>query len=358
MDYSDEQRNKHIGDVERPHEVQMPPRDSIEPDNSDNDSVASCGSGDSEMEEFEDYRTKIETLLSDFGLSGFCVEEIQHGYTFENCVYALTSSSNDIEKYILRVPVCPMQEGGPDDKCEVIRNDAALLESISDKLPVPRVKAYSVTNDNILEKPFSVQTRLPGQSLNKVFSSLSYPEKTAMVDQYVELLAKLESIQYPTAGMFTASPALLDNSSDFFIATAPLVRPFDAGEEEYAKLSQTKMDRAGSDLKTFLASHVNGHIQEELKSDNGYPSVLLESYQQTLLMLDDMENEGFFKAQPVPIVLHHWDLQARNIMVEQRNGAWEICGIIDWDDAHALPRPLARRPPDFFWDFQGGDFEG
>ncbi|KAL9001739.1 MAG: hypothetical protein Q9180_010011 [Flavoplaca navasiana] len=37
---------------------------------------------------------------------------------------------------------------------------------------------------------------------------------------------------------------------------------------------------------------------------------------------------------------------------------WKITGIIDWDSALALPRPLARRAPDWIWDFNSEGFTG
>jgi hypothetical protein len=67
--------------------------------------------------------------------------------------------------------------------------------------------------------------------------------------------------------------------------------------------------------------------------------------------------------------LWHWDLEARHILVEKRprtmseSGGkdksqkstseeelrWTITGIVDWDDALAVPRVLARAPPTFLW---------
>ena len=66
-------------------------------------------------------------------------------------------------------------------------------------------------------------------------------------------------------------------------------------------------------------------------------------------MLEDKEQEGFFEDQSLPILLHRWNLEDRNIMVSQINGTWKITGIIDWDGAIALPRPLARIPPVWLW---------
>lgn len=78
-----------------------------------------------------------------------------------------------------------------------------------------------------------------------------------------------------------------------------------------------------------------------------------------LAMLEALDREGVFAQSPYPIILHHWDLEPRNLLVEQDSaGAWRITGIIDWDDALVVPRPLARKPLDWIWDFDPEGFTG
>ncbi|KAI4128685.1 MAG: hypothetical protein LQ338_002632 [Usnochroma carphineum] len=330
-----------------------------EADNSDNDSVASDASDLSEMEPIESYKCKIEQLLSDVGLVGFSIEAIQHGYEYQNCVYALTSDENPNEQYILRVPLFPeLREC--DDKCEAIINDAVLLEYLQDKLPVPRVKAYSITKDNALNAPFTLQTRVPGISLSTIYDELNFTDKLVIVDQVVELLAKLESIQFPKAGTFAGCSSLPDQMSDLFTAAAPSINIFNEGDEEFTKDAWTIRDRAGDNVKSLLTSHLNGWIENDLNADeeDEYDSVTIPSLAILVRMVEELKDEGAFREESCPIVLHHWDLEPRNIMVENKNGAWKICGIIDWDDALALPRPLARRPPNWIWDFDQEGYTG
>ena len=45
-------------------------------------------------------------------------------------------------------------------------------------------------------------------------------------------------------------------------------------------------------------------------------------------------------------------------MVEKNGDSWKICGVIDWDDAESVPRPLARRPPAWIWDPEPEMFTG
>ena len=324
---------------------------------SDNESIASVASDISEMEPFSEYLPKIERLLCDIGIVGFSVEALQHGYSFQNCVYALNSSENDNEQYILRIPVCPdFQE--TDGRCIAIENEVTLLGFLVDKLPVPRVKAYSATKENTLNAPFTVQTRLPGQSLDQIYADLDHKEKLGIVDQFVEVLAKLESVTFATAGTLTTSSPLPAAMSDVPHIADPSVTVFNEGDAEFVKDPKVLKDRAGPDVKSFLVSHLNGWIQKELKGEGEDESLTLADLKQLLAIVEEMANEKAFKDGPYPVVLYHWDLEARNIMVKKSNDTWRICGIIDWDDALALARPLARKPPDWIWDFDREGFTG
>ena len=322
-----------------------------EPNSSDNASVASGSSDDSEMEPFEDYLLKIEQLLSDIGLNNFSVEALQHGYTYQNCVYALEAPGISQERYILRVPVCPdLRE--KDKMCEAIINEVHLLNHLADKLLIPRVKAYSATPRNALNTPFSIQTRLPGQSLDNVFQTLSYEDKVTVADQFIDLLRKIESVNFSTAGTFTGSTDLPEAMIDYAKTSAPSVTPFTEGDEDFVQNPTCLRDRVGPNVKALLTSHLDGWIVQELKGDEVHQSFIVPPFRRLLALIKDMCHEGSLNDGPYPVVLNHWDLEPRNIMVEKINGAWKICGIIDWDGASALPRPLARRPPAWIWDFE------
>ncbi len=324
---------------------------------SDAESVSPGASELSEKEPFADYLPKIEQLLRDIGLDGFSAEAIQHGYTYINCVYALKSSSDEIEQYILRVPVCPDNDPEADEKCQSIIDDASLLNHLATNLPVPCVRAYDATSKNALNSPFTVQTRLPGQSLDNIWDDLDRNDKLVIVDQYVELLAKLESIQFTTAGSFKAPSELPDKMNNLFISAPPSISIFDKGPEEIVREPKTVQDRSGTDVQALLLSHLNTWIAKDLKDEDRF-DFTVPKYKLLLAVIQDMAREGSFDNISHPIVLNHWDLEPRNIMVEQIGDAWSICGLIDWDDALAMPRPLARRAPEWIWDFDCEGFTG
>lgn len=329
---------------------------SDEMDASDNESVTSENSNVSDVEPFSDYLPTIEQLLCEIGLEGFAVEAIQHGYSFENCVYALNSLEDDKEQYILRVPQWIHGFGDEDEKCEKVLNDVSLLNNLARKLPVPRVKAYSATRENALGKPFTLQTRLPGRSLDDIWADLDQMDKLAIVDLYVELLATHEAITFATAGTFIAPHGIPDSMNDVATTAAPSIRLFDDGDEEFMKDPKALQDRAGSDVKALLISHLNGWIAKDLRHDGEDEAIRAPKLRGLLAIVDDLDREGAFVDKPSPIVLHHWDLEPRNMMVEKNDGVWRISGVIDWDDTLAQSRPLTRKPPSWIWDFDEEEF--
>lgn len=319
----------------------------------DADSIAS--SEISTMETFDEYKLKIEQLLNSIGLGGFSIEAIQHGYSFINCVYALTSIHDPSEQYIVRVAINgDIRES--DGKQQTLESDIAVLDYLQDKLPVPRIKAYSITADNVLNAAYTVQTRVPGESLNNLWSTMQYDDKYAIVDEFVALLAKLESVNFANADTFAPSTSLPVKRNDFSDTGNLLIHKFEPYAQGATRASESSKDRTDSNIRTLLIRHLESWIQEERDRDQHELSCsITPRFRKLQSMLEDMDGGGTFERQSSLTVLHHWDLEPRNLMVSKASGAWKIHGIIDWDDATALPKPLARIPPGWIWHFSDED---
>ena len=318
-------------------------------------SVASDESDCSVMESFDDYKLKIEQLLESVGLGNYIIDVIQHGYDFMNSVYSLTSPQN-AEQYILRVATGGFFSEG---RHETVEKEVILLGYLKDRLPVPRIKAYSLTADNPLDAAYTVQTRIPGEPLNKLWATMDQEDKYKIVDDFVALLIRLESVRFATAGTFAVPPSrsLPAQSHDFSNTETPHIQLFDEYATAPTEDQSMNQDRAGPNLKLLLVSHLEKCIQDEIdRGQHELSCAVGPRFTKLLAILDNLETEGAFDKQPFPIVLHHCDLEPRNIMVSKNAcGTWEISGIIDWDDAVALPRPLARPPPRWIWHFPEED---
>ena len=307
----------------------------------------------SEIEPFEEYKAKLEKLLEDLKFPACSIESIQHGYEFQNCVYALTSLADSNNQYIVRVPPGPFEKN---ERCPEIEDGVCVLKFLRNRLPVPEIKNFSATPDNSLESPYAMQTRLAGQSLNHVYGSLDCAEKQGIVDQYIDLMVKIESIRFTTAGSLVAPSSLPIDTECSSDIPAPSVQVFNGNGTSSIEDPKILADRAGFDIKWLFKSLIAKYIAADLQSiADGYNGFRLPYWRRMETMLDEMEQEGFFRTKDEPIVMHHWDLEARNIMVAKINGEWKITGVIDWDESICLPRPLARKPPAWFWTWSDDD---
>ena len=319
---------------------------------SDQMSVASDAS---DIERFEDYKPKLKRLLEDLKFPECSIESLQHGYSFQNCVYALTSLAEPTDQYIVRVPGFDKEN---EERCSEIDDGVCVLNYLKDKMPVPvpKIITFSATPDNSIENPYTIQTRLAGQSLDHVYSSLDSAERRGMIDNFIDLLAKIESIRFSTAGSLVAPYPLPTDTGCSSDIPAPSIKIFNEGDTDPIEDRKILADRAGSDIKLLFKSLIAKYIAADLQSiADGYNGFRLPYWRRMETMLDEMEQEGFFRTAPEPIVMHHWDLEARNVMVAKTNGEWKITGVIDWDEPECVPRPIARKPPAWFWTWSDSD---
>lgn len=309
------------------------------------------------IEPFAEFKIKIEQLLDSIGLRNFAIEEIQHDFYCNNCVYALTSLANPQEQYFLRVAM-DQRVLVFDKQHEPVETDVVVLGYLKDKLPVPHIKAYSTTEDNALGKTYTIQTKIPGDPLDQYWENMDYVDKFVIVDQYLELLVKLESVKFARAGTFAVPSTLPPTSHDVLGSYDGRLLTFNGATAISPKLRNAIENRAGPHVQSLLMSLLDMWIREEAKKgEETTKNAITQRFQKLKTMLQEFNDEGYLTGQPSPVVLHHCDLEPRNIMVSKASGAWKITGIIDWDEALALPTPLSRIPPRWIWNWRLMDLD-
>jgi hypothetical protein len=95
-------------------------------------------------------------------------------------------------------------------------------------------------------------------------------------------------------------------------------------------------------LFSLLDSHLEASFRSEI-SEKHTDEDCIRAYLGLKDMFDDMKNMSWFTdADKLDSdgILHHWNLQARSIMVDRTEGLsspWRVTGIIDWDLTYTLP---------------------
>lgn len=250
-----------------------------------------------------------------------------------------------------------------------IRDEALLYNLVEDAgIPAPRILAFDLTRDNALGLPFSIQTRLPGIGLIEALKTMSVQEQLWLADELAEIFARLETIQFDSAGRLlsdededTATALPLRSSSRADIEDEPSVYGFRKGtghlanRKRDAKAESTTL----SSLYKLLFFTLHERIDDELQKQHpqGPSQQQVRQYFKLQDILQDMDRIGWFSEADktdANSVLNHWDMEPRNMLVERTcegdSSRWKITGVIDWDSARALPPVLTRKPPLWLWD--------
>ena len=100
-------------------------------------------------------------------------------------------------------------------------------------IPVPETIAYDATVGNQIESEYTIQRRIPGVPLEDVYHGLDINEKEHILGQVIDLLAKMEGIQFQTTGQLVAAGSLPDalvvDGSNTSYNTGLATAPFPAG---------------------------------------------------------------------------------------------------------------------------------
>lgn len=279
------------------------------------------------------------------------LEEIEGG-GYNRIIGVNFDIESNVPPCILRIP---FDETEFSESNEIAGQVAVLRFLHKYGLPVPQVWTYDMTADNAIGSRYVLQTRMPGAPLSDIYDDLSTEEKRQIVDQWVDLLVKIESIKFPMAGRLVAA-----------VPSKPCPNSKLQGVEIVGfGTSQFEGDRNAVETKpaTSLVDLLFSQF-EAWKEHDQNPSTdrgTSKLWAQIIEIAKEMDSLQLLgSVNDNENVLYHWDLASRNILVEQRLGNWEITAVLDWDGALSVPPVLARKPPIWLWDFSDdpSDWDG
>lgn len=249
-----------------------------------------------------------------------------------------------------------------------ILDETVLYNLLEDSgIPAPRTLAFDISRENVLRLPYSIQTRLPGVTWITVIDDMPLDSQLLLAEGLAEVMARLQTIQFDSSGRL-----MCDEQADTPLKLS-LHTPIRAELKEkletwgfpqgvgplMVKARAAPAQPLWGTLYDLLFYTVQDLLDRELqKVEPAGPSEqLVRMYFKLKDMIQDMDRIGWFSEAdkaPSKSVLHHWDLEARNILVEQADSnplsPWRITGVIDWDSPHALPPVLTMMPPIWLWD--------
>jgi hypothetical protein len=249
-----------------------------------------------------------------------------------------------------------------------ILDEAMLYNMLEDAgIPAPRTLGFDVGRRNALKFPYSIQTRLSGVTWISVIDDIPLDSQLLLAEGLADIMARLQTVQFESSGRL-----MCDEQADTPLKLS-LHSPIRAEVKEKLETwgfpqgvgSLMDKERAApaqpvwDSLYDLLFHTVHDLVTRELQKVEplGPVEQLVRMYFKLQDMIQDMDRIGWFSEADKSSsnsVLHHWDLEARNILIEQEesnpSSPWRITGVIDWDHPHALPAVLCMKPPIWLWD--------
>ncbi|APA09160.1 hypothetical protein sscle_04g039300 [Sclerotinia sclerotiorum 1980 UF-70] len=243
------------------------------------------------------------------------------------------------------------------DKCQRIACVLPVTQNLRRNfgLPIPITLAWDCTYGNPIRSPYTVLERIMGETLEYEYRKLRqgfehktprHPHDLERRCKYAkcvaELVAAMDRTSLPGYGSFVSHVSMkIKGTLTSAISTLQISRPTIDGVRIPSEpfFGQWVGSLLNARMRKTMDGNVNITAEEKFK------------IHKLVLIGAEMEQKGLFVDEPA--VVWHLDFYPRNIMIESSRNHVMLTGVIDWDDAKAVPRIMARRPPNFLWNMPG-----
>ncbi|KAI4923587.1 uncharacterized protein J4E92_007561 [Alternaria infectoria] len=237
------------------------------------------------------------------------------------------------ESYVVRVP--RMEYNNDESMAQAMEREVSILKAAGSRLPlpIPKVASYDLTTANIFERPYMIQTHLPGRTLaTNLWNNLNMEQKKHLAKEIIALAPTIASVEGSIGDISSqnlnkppTSPIL---TQTFYITSREGFKPEPA-------LNDDPFDYMLGRCKQWSEYHNS----EDAPFDDIWISFAR--------ITKALEARGFLEG---PCVLVHGDLKCYNILAEVRSDTEAVVtGVIDWDTAIIAPEFMAYRAPFSLW---------
>ena len=205
-------------------------------------------------------------------------------------------------------------------------------------IPVPAVVSFDATSQNTLEKPYMLQQRVPGTTVNNVWDTLNTTQRCQLAKQLGQVNKTLRTITHQNAGLI--EPIIDPQRNESF----KIVRfEVEQGEREDEEPPEQEPRAPQTTLDVFITQ-----LTRWQASNGDWPGPT-ETYPKLLTCVREMDSLGCFATQSH--CLCHVDLHENNVMIsiDPNDLSVKITGVLDWDEAIFAPQFVNCRPPAWLW---------
>ncbi|KAL8784049.1 MAG: hypothetical protein Q9195_009199 [Heterodermia aff. obscurata] len=232
--------------------------------------------------------------------------------------------------------------------------EVAILEYVRQKsnIPVATIRTMDYTCGNVLEKPYVLQSRIPGCDVRFLWEGLTFLQRCDIAHELGDYIRTLLSLESPRAGLVEFNNATSTRGDDNF-----RIVPFEVEVEDDDQLPDESQPKKPSDPTSADSQNTLQVFQFLL--ERWRSSALATSYGEVdnevalwdkmSKAVQEMEEFGLFTTKLN--CLCHVDLHPGNIMGQiQSDGSFAVTGILDWDEAIFAPKFMSCMPPAWLWD--------
>ena len=309
--------------------------------------------------------------------------------TFPSDPFQPPTNHDRYNHYVLRIPWW--------DDFDIVKSIVNLYYvSSRTTVPVPQVVAFDLEKENPIEKPYTLQRRVPGVCLQNIFYDFTEAQRRDLAVALAKIIEQLQGLVSPVAGEIGFPPQSVEKTAGLDLHEEKqhlkdrlaLIVPTNTSSHppkhdllEYGAEETNSDDPIGLKVLHFNKSNLvygdrdpyNGTVNK-LKHNFGSDvlgcyhfqfgrnlmigldhcngDILRSSYFSRLMQVTkEMDDLACFWDSTN--VLYHGDLEARNIMVSIDDaGSLKITGILDWDDAKFVPRCVSCYAPRWLWCYK------
>lgn len=232
--------------------------------------------------------------------------------------------------------------------------EVAILQYVRQKstIPVATINATDFTCGNVLQKPYVLQSRIPGNDVRSLWEKLNFLQRCDLARELGNYIHTLLSLESPSAGLIEFNTVTSTRGDDNF-----RVVPFEVEVEDDDELADESKPKnlsaptSGDFQSTLEVFHFlfERWRSNALSASCGEVDDEIALWDKMSKAVQEMEEQGLFTTKPN--CLCHVDFHPGNIMGQtQSNGSFAITGILDWDEAIFAPKFMNCVPPAWLWD--------
>lgn len=235
-----------------------------------------------------------------------------------------------------------------------IEREVAILDFVRQKstIPVPIIITTDFTCNNALEKPFVLQRRVPGSSLNTMWTDLNNSQRRKIAMELGSTIRSLLCIESTVAGLIKAGTEGRMHKDAFEVVPFEVADQYEDEDTSESNLEANPKPKVPYDIQDTLELfqfQLGRWRTIALAASGGETDNEVSLWDSMLEAVQEMETLGLFEKKLN--CLCHVDLHPGNIMaLVKPNRTIGITGILDWDEAIIAPKFMACMPLAWIWD--------